>query len=128
MTPTPEHTCHDEWVDKAREIVLRAQVRFTTPRGWQTEFDSSKLQNDISQALRQAAGRKAATVDDKMRELGFAHPCKETCSGWKQGYDDGFGAGRKAALPPFEEFVREISDMNYTEMYHWLASRIEGEK
>jgi hypothetical protein len=28
-------------------------------------------------------------IGEKMVKAGFDHPCKETCSGWKQGYDRG---------------------------------------
>lgn len=29
------------------------------------------------------------STDKKMLEMGFDHPCKDTCSGWQQGYDRG---------------------------------------
>ena len=28
-------------------------------------------------------------ITDKIMEAGFDHPCRQTCSGWKQGYERG---------------------------------------
>jgi hypothetical protein len=88
---------------------------------------------------------KPACIEQRLRREGFAHPCKETCSGWKQGYDDGFDAGRKAALrsqlPTVAEIKKLLSDFygdghdEYTiyrkfgaqDLYDYIASRIEGE-
>ena len=28
-------------------------------------------------------------MNDKIMEAGFDHPCRQTCSGWKQGFERG---------------------------------------
>jgi len=40
---------------------------------------------------------------DKLREAGFTHPCKQTCSGYTQGYEDGLAKARE--VPWTEEQV-----------------------
>lgn len=30
--------------------------------------------------------------EKKLQEAGFDHPCKQTCSGWQQGYERGYAA------------------------------------
>lgn len=32
---------------------------------------------------------------DKIMEAGFDHPCRQTCSGWQQGYDRGMSDLKK---------------------------------
>lgn len=46
----------------------------------------------------------------KVMDSGFDHPCKQTCSGWQQGYDRGVEAERARvmkALPSDENLFKE---------------------
>jgi hypothetical protein len=60
--------------------------------------------------------------------LEWIRPIEETMPDRLDCFTAGYAAGRKAALPSREEFVREVSDLTYNEMYDYLASRIKGER
>jgi hypothetical protein len=52
-------------------------------------------------------------MSDKILEAGFDHPCRETCSGWKQGRERG-EYDSKVKLANLEYIVRETL---------WMARR-----
>ena len=69
---------------------------------------------------------------DPFHKAGFDHPCRETCSGWKQGYERGFD-DRLVNKDPDDEFDRWIANKPsyYTEelrhafLAGWRISRGE---
>jgi len=50
---------------------------------------------------------KSKTEAEKAAE-GLDHPCKQTCSGWKQGYEKGFHTGEKS-----ERIMKLIEALRY---------------
>lgn len=58
--------------------------------------------------------RKANCANDRILEKGFDHPCRQTCSGWKQGFERGqFDERRRAEK--LVEALREISKLETDE-------------
>lgn len=55
------------------------------------------------------------SIEEKMIEAGFDHPCKETCSGWQQGYD----LGRQSII-----HVREVMPGENYESYRAETNEI----
>lgn len=51
---------------------------------------------------------EAAAREQLMREKGFAHPYKGTCSGWKQGYDDGIAHERARSSELIEALAKYL--------------------
>lgn len=71
----------------------------------------------VSIGFAQGAEAMAAIRDEEVERLNkLNHPCKETCSGWRQGYDAGKAEGaaeeRKFLRSVYEEFAyaRRISN------------------
>lgn len=71
----------------------------------------------------------------KVMDSGFDHPCKQTCSGWQQGYDRGVAAERARvikALPAREQYYKFIEDTLHNQTgesmgklsYDWICDRI----
>jgi len=103
MTTSPEHTCHDEWLQKAREIVCHIHGKSEHRINLANPLFTNDVQL-VAEALRdaEAAGRKAALPS---RDKFFDEKCSA--------YGDEFSSVWNDAL---------------LEAYDYLASRIEGEK
>lgn len=49
-------------------------------------------------------------MTNKIHDAGFNHPCKDTCSGWKQGYDRGVSDSSKEIERLNKVITRELSE------------------
>lgn len=60
---------------------------------------------------------------DGVHKAGFDHPCKETCGGWKQGYDRGVDAATKdlsAEVERLRKYIPTTDNENAEHMvHHW---------
>lgn len=68
---------------------------------------------------------------DKLTKAGFDHPCKDTCSGWKQGYDRGVFTERArkldALLPNTDQvkaYCAKHGDDSVIHFLYWLRDFI----
>lgn len=79
------------------------------------------------------AGQRSSVVgisdkDKKIMDAGFDHPCKETCSGWKAGYDRAVHDSTRTQVP--RVVWPEMPDRytNMTEQRVWHETMIQFEK
>lgn len=54
----------------------------------------------------------------------FDHPCKQTCSGWQQGYERGKFDGTKAITELYQPLVEALEW--YANEEHWTIYYTEG--
>ena len=62
-----------------------------TPEMTSLENENSQLREMFNKLSIELSALKSVrnTTDDKILAGGFDHPCRQTCSGWQQGFDRG---------------------------------------
>ncbi len=50
-------------------------------------------------------------MTDKLHDAGFDHPCRETCSGWKQGHERGYERGMTQFKKSQKDLVQERDEL-----------------